>query len=281
MSEVVLYHIPPSFYSQIARIVLWELEVPFQAKLVAPGPPTFDTYQPWYLKLNPMGTVPTLVHGNRAVPDSDAIMRYAAEHLSSVTLVPETQDERDVMEGWIAALRAISLRELSYGAEKTRKMGARINKIRLKVLAKRRHKNPDMAETYSNKIDDIAGFAERAVDPVVAQAHQRQVYQKLDELNGVLADHPWITGASYSLADAVWTVAVARFIMLKLDPLKGRPDLQAWYARVKARPSFRQADIWEAFRISSMLKAVGTRFRGQILVGSGILIALFWWCCRG
>ncbi len=164
MSKVTLYHVPPSFYSQIARIVLCELRVPFKAVVAPPGPPTYDTYQPWYLKLNPMGTVPTMVHGEQAIPDSDAIMRYAAEHLSSVKLEPEAPEDRELMETWISALRAISLRELSYGTEKTKKLGARANRGRIKVLRKRSHKHPEMAEIYSNKIDDIAGFAERAVD---------------------------------------------------------------------------------------------------------------------
>jgi len=279
MSDIVLYHVPPSFYSQIARMVLCELGVDFDARLAPPGPPTFDSYQPWYLKLNPMGTVPTMVHGDQAVPDSDAIMRYAAEHLSSVQLEPEEPERKQLMERWIDDLRAISIRELSYGAEQSRAAGAKVNKMRLKVLAKRRDKYPELAEVYANKIDDIAGFAERSVDPEVTTEHRRHVDRKLAELNATLTHQAWITGDSYTFADAVWTVAVARFIMLHLDPLAGRPALTEWYSRVKARPSFAQADIWESFQILSMLQAISKRFRGQLLAGAAGVAGLVWWWC--
>lgn len=279
MPEVVLYHVPPSFYSQIARLVLCELGVSYQLKLAPPGPPTFDSYQPWYMRLNPMGTVPTMVHGDQAVPDSDAIMRYAAEQLSDVSLAPDDSVRREVMEEWISKLRGVSVRELSYGAEKSRSAGARVNKMRLKVLARRREKYPELAEIYTSKIDDIQGFADRAVDPAVTAAHRKQVDQHLAQLNSLLTEQPWITGATYTLADAVWTVAVARFIMLHLDPLSGRPALTDWYARVKERPSFAQADIWETFSISSMARAVATRFRAQLLIAAGAVAALLWWGC--
>ena len=279
MSQVLLYHVPPSFYSQIARIVLCELDVDFELKLAPPAPPTFDAYQPWYLKLNPMGTVPTMVHGETAVPDSDAIMRYAAEHLSSIDLVPQAPEGQEAMETWIAALRAISLRELSYGTEKTRKTGARINKLRLKVLTHRRNKYPDMADVYSAKIDDISGFAERAVDPEVAAANLAHVENKLDELNTLLSGQPWIAGSTYSFADAVWTVGVGRFIMLHLSPLENRAGLADWYARVKARPSFEQADVWEKFDVLSLLKAMSTRYRVPLACVGATIAALLWWCC--
>jgi glutathione S-transferase len=278
MPEVVLYHISPSFYSQIVRVVLWELGVVFEEKLAPPGPPTFDTYKPWYLKLNPLGTVPTLVHGEKAVPDSDAIMRYAVEHLSSVNLEPEEPERREAMEAWITALKEISVRELSYSSADMKNAGARVNRWRLKVLASRRDKYPDMAEIYTRKIDDIAGFAERAVDPAVGEAHRKHVEKILDELNALLAEQTWITGASYSLADTVWTVAVARFIMLHLDPLNDRPALSRWYARVKERPSFAQADIWESFQVLSMMRMVARRFRLQILLlAAGTLATIMCW----
>ena len=59
-----LYHVPPSFYSQVARLVLTEKQIAYRAVAAVPGPPNFGTYRPWYMRLNPMGTVPTLVRGD-------------------------------------------------------------------------------------------------------------------------------------------------------------------------------------------------------------------------
>ncbi len=280
MPDVTLYHVPPSFYSQIARLTLHELEVPFKAKVVAPGPPTFETYKPWYMKLNPMGTVPTLVHDKHVVPDSDAIMRYAVETLSSVKRIPDAAEAKDAMEHWNAALRAIPIRELSYGAEDQREMGQRVNRMRVRNLETRGKMRPDMAAIYAKKVEDIQGFAERAVDDDVVSGHREQVARRLDEMNALLDGQPWLAGDSYSLADTVWTVGVARFMMLKLDPLEGRPALGDWYERVKARPSFKAANVWEYFDATAMLLMLGRKFLPQLLlIASGIAL-LVWWLVR-
>ena len=278
MPCVVLYHIPPSFYSQIARLTLCELGVSFDARLAVPGPPTFDTYQPWYLRMNSMGTVPTLVHGEKTVADSDAIMRYAAAHLSTIKLEPEQPERREIMETWIGAMRNISLRELSYGAEKTKRLGAKVNKLRIHVLARRKARYPELAPIYERKIEDISEFAARATDPDVAVAHRQQVEARLTDLNRLLDENRWITGDTYSLADAVWTVTVARLKMLGFSPLENRPALDRWYAEVKARPSFKEADIWESFKALPMVRTVGRRFRVPLLITAAGLAALLAWC---
>ncbi len=42
----------------------------------------FAHLEPWYLKLNPGGVVPTLRHGNSVIPESDEILRYMDVHFS-------------------------------------------------------------------------------------------------------------------------------------------------------------------------------------------------------
>ena len=37
---------------------------------------TFENLQPWYMRINPAGKVPTLRHGDILVPDSSAIITY-------------------------------------------------------------------------------------------------------------------------------------------------------------------------------------------------------------
>ena len=273
MTDIVLYHIPPSFYSQIARIVLVELGIRFQAKVVAMGPPTFESYAPWYMALNPMGTVPTLVHGDHVVPDSDAIVRYAIEHLNAER---GSAGLSEAAARWIEALRAISIRELSYGAEDARKLGAKVNAMRLRALEKRRRTHPELADAYAKKHADIRGFADRAVDASVVAEHRATVGRLLDEMDELLASQPWLAGEEYSMADAVWTVGVARCRMLKLNPLEGRPALAAWYERVKARPSFERADVWERFKPLTMLKVVSLKLAPQILAAVAIAVALVW-----
>ena len=70
MADVLLYHMPPSFYSQVARLVLEEKGVRWDGQIIWAGPPFCESYEPWYMALNPGGTVPTLVRGDQTLPDS-------------------------------------------------------------------------------------------------------------------------------------------------------------------------------------------------------------------
>ena len=81
---------------------------------------------------------------------------------------------------------------------------------------------------------------------------ERMCGRDLDDLNA-RAPAGFLIGDAYSLADLVWTVTVARLKMIGLEPLVGRPALAAWYARVQARPSFEEADVWERVKPARLL----------------------------
>ena len=46
----------------------------------------FEHLEPWYLKMNPGGVVPTLKHGYNIVPESDEILRYLDVHFSKLAV---------------------------------------------------------------------------------------------------------------------------------------------------------------------------------------------------
>ena len=278
-TDATLYHVPPSFYSQIARVVMVEKGVPFRAVLTGAGPPTFETYRPWYMRLNPEGTVPTLVVGDRAVPDSLRIARYVDEHFDGPRLTPSDDTLRQQMDEWVDRLRAISFRELSYGGERQRSVGYAVNKRRLANLRSRLKKHPEMADVYRAKIEDIRGFAEVALNDDHIAKLRSQVATDLSELDEILKNRECIVGEQYTLADAHWTVGIARLKMLGQDPLAGREALARWYARMKARPSFVEADVWERFQPLALVGALAKKFWPQLvlfvggLAGLGYLVA--------
>ncbi len=39
-----------------------------------------ETYEPWFMRINPAGQVPVLRHGEKYIPDSNAIVAYLDEH---------------------------------------------------------------------------------------------------------------------------------------------------------------------------------------------------------
>jgi len=275
MNEPVLYHIPPSFYSQIARLALAEAGVRYERRVAAAGPPLFETYEPWYLELNPSGTVPTMVHGDEVLPDSMEIARYVDATFCQGALIPAGDAE---VERWLEALVAIPIRELSYGGSMA-KMGSRINAWRLRNLRKQLRRNPQLAGVYQDKIDDIDGFRRHAMDAGHVEGLRAEVRSVLDEMDAVLSERSWLAGDTYSMADVVWTVGIARFFMLDLAPLQGRPALSAWYARVKARPSFAEADVWEAMQVAKFAPVVARKVLPRVapvlLLGAFLVGLLF------
>src|SRR5215472_7640478 len=82
---LTLYHSPQS-RSIRPRWLLEELAVPCEVKLVSLA--AGDQKKQEYLKLNPNGTVPTLVDGDLALWESAAICQYLADKFPEKRLAP-------------------------------------------------------------------------------------------------------------------------------------------------------------------------------------------------
>jgi ganglioside-induced differentiation-associated protein 1 len=274
--NVTLLHVPPSFYSQIARLGLAEKGVSHRERFVIAGPPAFDSYRPWYMRLNPQGTVPTLLVGDDALADSRDILEQLDTRFDGPALSPDDPEERAAMQAWLDRLYAIPVRVWTYGAPRLRKIGARMNRLRLRALAYFARRHPELAEVYEAKRRDIEGFARDATREEAVAAVQAQIQRELDALDATLSDRAFIAGPHYSLADVAWTVLVARCIMVGESPLEGRPALTRWYRSVEARPSFRRADVWDRFRPRKLLRVLATRFGMQALLLALVVAVLAW-----
>ena len=77
MSQLTLYHYPMSICSQKVRLCLAELQLPYEAQVVDIGF-GMENFEPWYVRLNPAGVVPTLRDGQRIVTNSAKILHYLA-----------------------------------------------------------------------------------------------------------------------------------------------------------------------------------------------------------
>lgn len=85
MTNLTLYTNPMS-RGRMARWMLEEIGQPYDAVVVGYGPPMKT---PAYLALNPMGKVPTLVHGDTVVTEVAAVISYLAMAFPEAGLVPE------------------------------------------------------------------------------------------------------------------------------------------------------------------------------------------------
>ena len=93
MSSVVLYNAPQSTCSQRVRFVMHSKGLPFEDRRLDLF--SGDQLKPEYLKINPNGVVPALLHEGRAVLDSAVIIEYLDEIASeAVSFTPQDPVDR-------------------------------------------------------------------------------------------------------------------------------------------------------------------------------------------
>ena len=283
MSDLTLYHFPPSKYSQIARLALTVKGLPWRSMLVNIGPP-LENYEPWYARLNPEMVVPTLVIGERPVCGTFVLLHALEELPEGRSLTPKDSEASERMEAWLQRLNDFPFREFSYGESNQRKGFLRwlmnmAMKRRRSKLEKMRDSQPDLKAAYQARLDDMDPWEETMHDPAAVQTLFQHMLSILDEAETALQQHPWLSGEEYSLADVWMTVTLARLEMLnKGSWIDERPRLSAYYARVKQRDSFDKADIWDRMKPEVKVPLV-LRIVWPALLGLGILtgLGLWWW----
>src|SRR5690606_32803592 len=102
-------------------------------------------------------------------------------------------------------------------------------------------------------------------------------------LEAVLAEHPFLGGAHYSLADVAWAVILARLQMAghqRWWESGKRPRVAAWYERMRARPSYRAAWVWDRLHADVMAPLVARfvlpRLAMAIAVATAAGLAIRW-----
>ncbi len=250
-SDVTLFAFPPSHCSQKVRLALAEKRVAYTNRFVDIEM-RFQNFEPEYLRLNPRGVVPTLLHGDRVVTDSAKIIRYIDDAFDGPSLSPQSEIERKRMEEWIDLQDRLQIRELTFGNMKGA-MGFMLRKVsmpmRKRKLLRLRSENPDLAEIYDFKIEDLRQWRTSIASPQEIAEARDEMSVALGRVEVRLGESPYLAGESYSLADLAWTCIFARLKMLGLaDSFWGPerlPRIRAYYERLRSRPSFDKAGVWE------------------------------------
>ena len=228
-----LYHNDMSVCSAKVRLVLAEKNL--AATLHHFNLRKGDQLAPDYLKLNPNGVVPTLIHDGRPVIESTLIAEYLDEAFPAPPLRPADLVERAAMrifasipdQGLHAACGTISTA-----------VGFRHQYLALSPdeLKRNIEETPDPARRERKRVGIEKGMdapfvpdALRTYDSALARMEARLAHGK-----------PWLMGEQYTLADAGLTPYVTRLAHLHFDGMWAkRPRLAAWCERIQARPNYR------------------------------------------
>ncbi len=232
---IELYHSNWSICAQKVRLVLAEKgieAVEHHLDLRAS-----DQQSPEYLKINPKGYVPTLVHDGRSVIESAVICEYLDEVFPDPPLRPSDPVEKARMRTWT--------RRPDDGLHRACATLTNAIAFRLQWLER---PPEDIEKMLAGTPDPTRRewrreMIERGTESAMFRRSVWHYDALLDDMEGALADRPWLAGEDYTLADVSLTSYINRVAELQLHPLweRARPRVTDWLARVRARPSFATA----------------------------------------
>lgn len=244
MSQILLYHYPMSICSMKVRLCLSELSIPYEGRIVDIGL-ALENLEPWYVRINPRGVVPTLCDGNHTVTDSARIMRYLAER--SGKGLPGDPNQRAEVERWVEAADTFPLHAISYGRGGIPR-GNEVLESRLARIELNSKLYPELSDTWTALHRRVSALRDASADGASTQKALDELDAVFTRLDTVLAASPFISSSEYSIADVIWTVTLARLDMLKLGDLFARfQSLSTYYDRMIQRPSFASAKIRRAW----------------------------------
>ena len=231
-----LYHGPPAANGLKVLIALHEKALDFQRVYLDLH--KFEQHEPWYVKINPDGQVPTLDHDGFILTQSSVINEYLEDAFPDApALRPRDARGAARMRYWNKYIDENYMEAISMHGWKflltdlTRQMNAQQfeSYVQRIPLAKQRKKWRDVR----------AGFPEDALAAAVAR-----VTEALDRLERQLADTPWLAGDAYTLADVNFFATGGNSIGRLFPQLlagDARPRFRDWLARINARPAVQAA----------------------------------------
>ena len=96
---MILHHGWRSSASRRVRLCLEEKGLAYEGHVVDMA--KLEHHSREYLKINPLGVIPTLIHDGRPLHESGTICEYLDESFPDPPLRPDTPYERGVMRNWI------------------------------------------------------------------------------------------------------------------------------------------------------------------------------------
>lgn len=184
--------------SWMVRLVLEEKGLDHECKLLSFS--AGEHKSPEMLAKNPRGTVPVLTDGNIVVYETQAILDYLEYAYPQPALLPNTH-----------ALRALALTRL-HEANNLKQVGMQLFAYLMKTKA----------------ID---------LDPAEIDHQAQFLHDELFFWEYYYGISRWAAGSAISLADLAVFAYVATAVHLGLELAERYPNLQAFYVRMKERPS--------------------------------------------
>lgn len=254
---IELWHEWNSVHSFKVRIVLAEKGIAWQDHTIELL--RFEHLAPDYLKLNPDGVVPTLVHDGQAVFDSSVICEYLDEIFIEPPLKPSEAIARAGMRRWPkyhdeivhAALRNASFQLLYKPYLATVPREELLDRLR-------RHPRPERTRKFLDA-------ASSSIDRKVVRDSIRAYLEIAKRIDAALDEYDWLAGERFSLADVAMAPFAERIQNLNMDFVwDGFDRGAAWSKRILARFSVARSVAPRHYRLPKPADELITKFREEM-----------------
>ncbi len=207
---------------------------------------------PSYLKLNPNGVVPTLLHDGRPVIDSSVIIEYLEDVFPDKPLSPADPYERARMRAWLRYIEEVpttAIRVPSFNKAFVR----HYSDLEDQALQANADDRPLRKHFYQRM--GRSGFSEKETE-----ASLQQLENTIARMDAALAQTQWLIGDELSLADYCVVPTIDRMRDLGLSQIwKGAENFERWWQAIQQRdayqktyfPGSRVSDIYTDLRDAS------------------------------
>jgi len=194
--------------------------------------PEGDHLAPVYLAVNPDGQVPALVHDGNAIVETSVINEYIDDAFPDPPLRPASAIERARMRRWSQIVdehlfHAIATIGWAFGI-------GPILRERGREEFEKAYARLTIPSKRQKWFKAFHGFPQQDIDEA-----REAITRAVGRMEGALAEHPYLAGPSYSLADINVLSSAERMPRWAPDLMneKVSPRSWDWFQRMMARPA--------------------------------------------
>ena len=234
---LVLHHGWRSSASRRVRLCLEEKGLAYESHPVDLA--NMEHHSPEYLKINPNGVIPALIHDGKSLYESGTICEYLDDAFPEPPLRPRGAYDRATMRNWIRhadeRIGNLIIFNWQHHLAKTASQWSDAQ------LAERLKKVPskERQEAWLRAARKPYTEEERA-------AARGRLVEMLGRMEATLKAAAWLAGERYSIADIALVPFVKR-IEEEIAPdevtADRHPRVTAWWTTIQARPAFARAKI--------------------------------------
>lgn len=226
-----LYSFGPGANSLKPLLTLYEKGVEFEG--IRLNPAKFEHHSDWFKAINPRGQVPALVDGDKVITESTVICEYLEdEHPTAVKLRPDNSYDRAEMRvwtKWVDEYFCWCVSTIGW-ARGVAPMAQALSDEEFEEHLK----NIPIPEQRVKWRRAREGFPQDLLDE-----EMRKIGVSVDRLEAHLAEHEWLAGGMYTLAD-ICNFSIANGMQFGFPELVNEtatPNLLRWINQINARPA--------------------------------------------